>query len=91
MMMAKRHIEVFTTGCPGCAPAVDLVNEMAGPECEVHVRDLRGGGEAASRAVDCGINSVPAVVVDGRLADCCRGSQGPTRGGLAQAGVGSCR
>lgn len=88
--MAQRHIEVFTTGCAGCASAVDLVTEMAGPGCEVVVRDLRSDDEAATRATEYGITRIPAVVVDGRLAECCHGTTGPTRDGLAAAGVGSC-
>ncbi|MHA6806185.1 hypothetical protein [Salinifilum ghardaiensis] len=88
--MAQRHIEVFTTGCAGCAPAVSLVEEMAGPGCEVIVRDLRSDAEAATKATDCGIARIPAVVVDGRLAECCQDARGPTHEGLAAAGVGTC-
>jgi len=88
--MATRHIEVFTTGCAGCEPAVSLVKELAGPDCEVVVRDLRSDDDAAAQAVGYGITRVPAVVVDGRLADCCQGSHGPTREGLIAAGVGRC-
>ncbi|MPZ65575.1 MAG: glutaredoxin [Pseudonocardiaceae bacterium] len=88
--MAQRHIEVFTTGCTGCEPTVNLVNEMAGPGCMVIVRDLRSDGDAATKAVDYGITRIPAVVVDGRLAECCQGAHGPTREGLAAAGIGSC-
>ncbi|MBQ0928662.1 MerR family DNA-binding protein [Saccharopolyspora endophytica] len=90
MTMAQRQIEVFTTGCPGCADAVALVEDMAGPGCEVHVRDLRSDSSAVAKAADYGVTRVPAVVVDGRLADCCRTTQGPTREGLAAAGVGRC-
>lgn len=88
--MAQRHIEVFTTGCAGCTPAVNLVEEMAGPGCEVIVRDLRSDAEAATKATDYGITRIPAVVVDGRLAECCQDAHGPTREGLAAAGVGTC-
>lgn len=88
--MAKRHIEVFTTGCAGCVPAVALVEEMAGPECEVVVRDLRSDNDAAAKATEYGVTRVPAVVVDGKLAECCQSSNGPTREGLAAAEVGGC-
>lgn len=88
--MAKRHVEVFTTGCAGCAPAVSLVEEMAGPGCEAVVRDLRSDDDAPAKAAEYGITRIPAVVVDGRLAECCQGSHGPTREGLAAAGVGRC-
>lgn len=88
--MANRHVEVFTTGCPGCAPVVELVEDMAGPGCEVVVRDLRSDANAADRAAEYGLARIPAVVVDGELAECCRSGQGPTREGLTAAGVGRC-
>lgn len=44
--MAKRHVEVFTAGCPVCEPAVQLVQELACPDCEVTVHDLRQSGGA---------------------------------------------
>ncbi|WP_304453291.1 thioredoxin family protein [Nocardiopsis sp. YSL2] len=87
--MVMREIEVFTTGCAGCAPAVDLVEDLAGPGCEVVVRDMREG-DTGTRARGYGITRVPAVVVDGRVAPCCR-QGGPTREGLAAAGIGRCR
>lgn len=88
--MAQRHIEVFTTGCPGCRPAVNLVQELAGPDCEVTVHDLRNDSEAVAKTAEHKITHIPAVVVDGNLAECCQGSGGPTRDGLAAAGIGSC-
>lgn len=84
-MMTKRHVEVFVAGCPVCEPTVGLVRELACPDCEVTVHDLRdGGAEAAARY---GIASVPAVVVNGTLAPCCQG-RAPDRATLAAAGVG---
>ncbi|MGH2659574.1 MAG: thioredoxin family protein, partial [Actinomycetota bacterium] len=44
--MAKRQVEVFTAGCPVCEPAVQLVQELACPDCEVTVHDLRQSGGA---------------------------------------------
>jgi hypothetical protein len=41
----------------------------------------------AARAKDLGIRSVPAVVIDGRLADCCAG-RGPDMAVLEAAGLG---
>ena len=83
--MAKRQVEVFTAGCPICEPAVQLAQELACPDCEVTVRDLREGG--VDQAHEYGITTVPAVVVDGRLAACCEGS-GPNREQLLAAGIG---
>jgi predicted DsbA family dithiol-disulfide isomerase len=92
--MAKRQVEVFTAGCPVCEPAVQLVSELACPDCEVTVHDLRDRAEAstgeaspAQRAAQYGIKVVPAVVVNGSLVSCCQAS-GPNRGELSQAGIG---
>ncbi len=41
----------------------------------------------ASRAASLGIRSVRAVVIDGKLADCCAG-RGPDAATLQAAGVG---
>jgi hypothetical protein len=43
--------------------------------------------QAAKRAKGLGIRSVPAVVIDGKLADCCKG-RGPDEGTLRAAGLG---
>lgn len=83
--MTKRQIEVFTAGCPVCEPAVQLVHELACPDCEVTVYDLRESG--ADKAQQYGINSVPSVVVDGTIAACCQGG-GVDREQLREAGVG---
>lgn len=73
-MNAKRKVEVFTAGCPLCDPVVELVREVACPSCEVVVYDLNAGcatNECREKAEGYGINRVPAVVVDGRLLECC--------------------
>jgi glutaredoxin 3 len=75
--MAKRQVEVFTAGCPICEPTVALVEELAGSDCEVTVHDLREHEQGVERARRYGITTVPAVVVDGRLAACCE-RPGPT-------------
>ena len=83
--MAKTQVEVFSAGCPICEPVVQLVQEMACPDCEVTVHDLRQSG--AERVAACGITTVPAVVVDGEVASCCQHG-GPNREDLAAAGIG---
>lgn len=85
-MKAKRNIEVFSAGCPACEETVRLVNRIACPSCEVTVLDMRKL-EVASRAKSLGIRSVPAVVIDGKLADCCTG-RGPDETTLRSAGIG---
>jgi glutaredoxin len=85
-MSTPRKIDVYTTGCPLCEEAVTLVRRVACDSCEVEVHDLTDAA-VAERAVALGVRSVPAVVVDGALAGCCR-SGGVTEAGLREAGVG---
>jgi glutaredoxin len=85
-MTTKRKIEVFSAGCPACQETIDLVNRVACPSCEVSVLDMTDGA-VSKRARQLGIRSVPAVVIDGKLADCCAG-RGPEEGTLRAAGLG---
>ena len=84
-MANKRTIEVFSAGCPACQSTIDLVNDLACGSCEIEVHDMNQDA-VAERADNLGIRSVPAVVVDGELLDCCKG--GPTAEALEQAGIG---
>jgi len=85
-MASKRQIEVFSAGCSVCEETIEMVNRIACPSCEVTVLDMRNP-DVASRAKDLGIRSVPAVVIDGKLADCCAG-RGPDEATLRTAGLG---
>ena len=85
-MSDKRKIEIFSAGCPACEEAIQMVNQIACPSCEVEVLDMRQPGVAAS-AKRYGVHSVPAVVIDGKLADCCAG-RGVNTATLRVAGVG---
>ena len=85
-MAARRKIEVFSAGCPACEDTVQLVNRIACSSCEVTVLDMNEPA-VADRAKRLGIRSVPAVVVDGTLANCCAGS-GPDEAGLRASGIG---
>jgi len=85
-MAAKRKIEVFSAGCPACQETVSLVKRVACPSCDVSVLDMHDP-KVAQRAKGLGIRSVPAVVIDGRLADCCQG-RGPEESSLRAAGLG---
>ncbi len=86
MARAKRNVEVFSAGCPACEEAVTLVRSLACPSCDVTVLDMNSG-RVAKRAKNLGIRSVPAVVIDGRLAGCCEG-RGPDPAALRAAGLG---
>jgi DNA-directed RNA polymerase subunit RPC12/RpoP len=69
-----------------CEDTIVLINRIACPSCEVKILDMHKP-EVSKRAKRYGIRSVPAVVVDGRLADCCAG-RGPDEKQLRAAGLG---
>ena len=85
-MTTNRQIEVFSAGCSACDDAIKTVNDIACPSCKVSVLDMNDAN-VASRAKSLGIRSVPAVVIDGKLADCCMG-RGPDEATLRTAGLG---
>ncbi|MBW8015733.1 MAG: thioredoxin family protein [Planctomycetes bacterium] len=85
-MSAKRKIEVFSAGCPVCEQTVELVERIACDSCEVAILDMNDA-EVARKAEEFGVKSVPAVVIDGKLAQCCEG-QGPDEETLRAAGLG---
>mgnify|MGYP005837032721 CR=1 FL=1 len=84
----KRKIGVFSAGCPVCKETVDMVNRLKCESCEVIVLDMKEPA-VADRAKTLGIRTVPAVVVDGKLADCCAG-RCPDETILMAAGLGKC-
>jgi glutaredoxin len=71
--MAKK-IEVFSAGCGTCKETVEIVKRLAGSH-EVIVHDMHQR-HVATKAKEYGVRSVPAVVIDGKLAGCCAG-RGP--------------
>lgn len=85
-MAEKRTIEIFSAGCAVCEEAVRMVREMACPSCDITILDMKLGA-VAERAARLGIRSVPAVLVNGELSDCCAG-RGPDHAVLRNAGIG---
>jgi glutaredoxin 3 len=85
-MTAKRKIEVFSAGCSVCRETIEMVKGNACESCEVTVLDMNDTN-VADRAKQLGVRSVPAVVIDGKLADCCAG-RGPDEATLKAAGLG---
>lgn len=71
--MAKK-IEVFSAGCSACKETIEMVKRIAGSH-EVVIHDMNKT-EVATKAKSYGVRSVPAVVIDGKLASCCAG-RGP--------------
>ncbi len=89
----KRQIEVFGAGCPLCEDVIGTVNDLACDDCEVTVHnlsELRNDTATMEKVRQYGIRTVPAVVVDGKLADCCH-SSGIDLNTLREAGVGQPR
>ena len=82
----KRTVEVFSAGCAICNELVARVNAIACPSCEVIVLGMQQP-DVAKRAKSLGISSVPAVAIDGTLAECCTG-RGPDEAALRAAGLG---
>ncbi len=85
-MTAKRKVEVFSAGCPVCNDALDMIKGISCEDCDVQVMDMNDS-VVAERARKLGIRSVPAIVIDGKLADCCAG-RGPDEATLKAAGIG---
>lgn len=85
----KKQVEVFTAGCSVCNPIVDTIKSNAAEDCEIIVYDLIKqceSKECLSKVAEYGIKSIPAVAVDGKLLNCCKGS-GVTKEELIKAGV----
>ncbi|HUQ91894.1 MAG TPA: thioredoxin family protein [Bryobacteraceae bacterium] len=85
-MEQKRKVEVFSAGCPACEPTVQLVKSIACPSCDVEVLDMNKP-DVAVKAKQYGVTSVPAVVINGKLAGCCAGA-GPDEATLREEGLG---
>ncbi len=79
----SHKIEVFSAGCKVCSDTIDTVKKLAGSEHEVVVHDMQSE-ETAERAAQYGVRSVPAVLIDGKLAGCCA-SQGVDESVLREA------
>jgi len=65
-MDSKRKVEVFSAGCALCQEVIDVVKREVGSS-QVIVRNMKDA-RGLARAEQLGIRSVPAVVIDGRLA-----------------------
>ena len=85
--MAKRMIEIFSAGCPCCEEAIRLVQSMVCESCDVQILDMRSDRAAQAKAKHYGVRRVPAVVVNGRLAECCQGAVSAET--LRELGVGT--
>lgn len=68
----RHKIEVFSAGCKTCKDTIETVKKLAGSEYEVIVHDMHQE-TISTRAAQHGVRSVPAVLVNGKLAGCCAG------------------
>jgi glutaredoxin len=68
----KHKIEIFSAGCKTCKDTIEAVRKLAGSEHEVVVHDMHQEN-IANRAAQQGVRSLPAVMIDGKLAGCCAG------------------
>jgi hypothetical protein len=82
----KRKIEVFSAGCAACEETISLVKKLACESCDVTVHDMRQKN-VVTRAKELGIKRVPAVVINGKLAECCS-TRGPQEQVLRAEGLG---
>ena len=71
-MNSKRTVEIFSAGCALCHEVIDVVRKEAGSSCQIIVRDMMDA-RVLARAEKFDIRSIPAVVIDGKLASCCTG------------------
>ena len=85
--MTQRKIEIFSAGCPVCKNAIETVERLACSSCDIEVLDMNDAS-SAQRADALGVKRVPAVVVDGKLLDCCT-SGAVEEAVLRAAGIGS--
>ena len=82
-----RTVEVFTAGCGVCNDLVNLVHSVACSSCDVTVLNMQDPS-VADRARSMGIQSVPAVAVNGTLVE--RNAQGGyDEAALRSVGIGS--
>lgn len=70
-MAATKKVEIFSAGCSACKETIEMVKRLASSH-EVVIHDMNKS-DIASKAKQYGVRSVPAVVIDGKLASCCAG------------------
>ncbi len=80
--MSEKWIEVFSSGCPLCKDAIDLVERLSGHPDQVIVHDMNAP-DVISEAYRLGIRSVPTILIDGQIAEC--GAGGVDEAGLRAA------
>ena len=71
-MSNKQKIEIYSCSCPVCDDTVEEIKQLVScPSCDVAVLDTCQPDNAA-KAKSLGIKCLPAIVIDGKLSDCCK-------------------
>ena len=78
-------IEIFSANCPLCVDAIELVKKIARSDCEIQVLNMNEES-VLQRAKKLGISRVPAIVIDGEIAECCQG-KAPSESILRASGI----
>ena len=86
MNAIKRPVELFRAGCAICEETISLVKSIGCESCDIVVHDMRRSS-AVQRALQLGVKSLPAIAINGKLADCCS-ERGPDEATLRAAGLG---
>lgn len=86
-MNDKRKVEIFSAGCGVCDETIQMVREIACDSCEVEVLEMRQE-MVAKRAEDLGIKTIPTIVIDGKIAECCANRE-VDKDTLRSAGLGT--
>lgn len=81
-MATQKKVEIYSAGCSACEETIQMVKRVAGVH-EVTIHDMNKP-EVATRAKEHGIHRVPAVVIDGKVAECCK-ARGPEEDVLRSA------
>lgn len=68
----RAKIEIFSAGCSTCREGIRAVQELAGKDHDITIHDMHNDRGAQDRAKELGVHRVPAVVVNGKLAQCCQ-------------------
>ena len=86
IMTVKRKVEIYSAGCPVCEETIKLVNSITCDSCEIIVHDMYDK-TVAKRALALGVNSIPAIAINGELAEYCKYS-GIDENLLRNSGIG---
>jgi len=65
------HVKVFSANCPLCTEVIQQIQSMICSSCTLEVLDMHNP-ESYQQAQQLEIKRVPAVVINGKVAECCQ-------------------